>query len=80
MNNKLARCPVVAVPAKTKMAGLAALALAAVALPVQVWAAVPTDVTDSIATAKVDASSVAGLMLGVFVGLLAFSLMRRQVR
>lgn len=45
----------------------------------QVFAAVPTSVTDAITATQTDAVTVAGLMIGVTAALLVFKYIRRQM-
>lgn len=56
--------------------GLATLPVLAAS---QVYAAVPSEVTDAITTGKADMVTVAGLMLAVVVALIAFKLIRRAL-
>ena len=46
--------------------------------PLAAFAAVPTGVTDAITTAGTDAGVIAAAVLVVIVGLVGFSLMRKQ--
>lgn len=48
--------------------------------PFSVFAAVPTEVTTAIATTQTDATTVAGLMVGVTAALLVFAYIRRLMK
>lgn len=49
------------------------------ALPALAAAAVPEEVTQSLATAKTDSVTVAGVVLGIIVALFGFRMMRRSL-
>lgn len=56
------------------------LMAAPLALATQTWAAVPQTVTDALDTAKTDAVSVGGIVLGIIVAIFALMLIRRVLR
>lgn len=59
----------------------AAVVLSApLALVTTAYAAVPQEVTTELATAKTDAVSVAGIVLGIIVAIFAIGLLRRVLR
>ncbi|WP_367155507.1 major capsid protein [Methylomonas sp. HYX-M1] len=62
---------------KQKFAAASALTVASVS---SAFAAVPTEVTDAIATAKTDAVSLGGSVLVVVVALFGLMLLRRAIK
>lgn len=54
------------------------VAVAAVS-PLSAFAAVPTEVTDSLTAANADAVTVAGLVVAIIVAVAAFKYMRRAI-
>lgn len=64
-----------------KYGAKAAVVFAApLALATQAWAAVPEQVKTDLGTAKTDSVEVAGIVLGIFVAIFAFALMKRVMR
>lgn len=53
--------------------------LAALALPVSSFAAVPADVTTAISTAGTDAATIGAAVLVAIVGIFAFKLLKRAL-
>ena len=59
---------------------LAVVAAAPLALATQAWAEVPESVKTDLATAKIDALSVAAIVLGIIASIFAITLIRRVLR
>lgn len=61
-------------------AKLAAVSAGTLALASSAWAEVPAEVTQSLATAKTDALTVGGIVLGIIAAIFALILMRKVMR
>lgn len=61
-------------------AKLAVVAASPLALATQAWAEVPEGVKTDLATAKIDALSVAAIVLGIIASIFAVTLIRRVLR
>jgi len=59
--------------------GLKAAALSSVFVAGSSFAALPKEVTDSLAAAKTDGVAVAGLVLGVIIAIMAFKYVRKAL-
>lgn len=61
-------------------AKLAVVTAAPLALVTSAYAAVPSEVTEALETAKTDTLSVGGIVLGIIVGIFALMLLRRVLK
>ncbi|UOO76753.1 major capsid protein [Neisseria sp. Dent CA1/247] len=66
--------------AKKYGAKAAIVVSAPLALATQAWAAVPEAVTTELATAKTDAISVGGVVLGIIVAIFGLMIIRKVLR
>lgn len=65
---------------KQLFARLAAISAGSAVMVGNAFAAVPTEVSTELATAKTDAVSVAGLVITIVVAIAAFLFMRRAIK